>query len=152
MDNFTDCLHQLRIYTNVSAYRTVVVIFRVSPPNRSKLAARIDGASSARRASSSRAWLLKNANYNTDVSLAFCRRSVSKMERDSSSGLRNGERFVSGRVKSKLLAFNSSRADLRGLFSCRQRYWHHGGQKVSWTHEAQPPNWPIGLRHYCQSR
>ena len=55
MDNFTDCLHQLRIYTNVSAYRAVVVILRVSPPNRSKFAAPIDGASSARRASSSRA-------------------------------------------------------------------------------------------------
>lgn len=73
MDNSTDCLHQLRIYTNVSAHRTIVVIFKVSPPNRSKLAARIDGASSARRASSSRAWLLKNANYSTDVSPAFCR-------------------------------------------------------------------------------
>ena len=43
MDNFTDCLHQLRMYTNVSVYRAVVVILRVSPPNRSKLAARIDG-------------------------------------------------------------------------------------------------------------
>lgn len=43
MDNLTDCLHQLKIYTNFSAYRAAVVILRVSPQNRGKLPARIDG-------------------------------------------------------------------------------------------------------------